>query len=210
MISSTIFCVDELPNVQRFPHMILNSIFCMDEFPNVPKYAYDDCLTKLTVFGVVRDKWCRWKISRQHLVGVSAARGEGQLVHTFPKDNYKPDIWCRLVPFIWAGVVGVGGDGAQVPLRWSQAQYFSWMSSLFSRNSPHTILNTLFCDDDFHNIPTKCLWRKESYWAVPTFYFWYGSIDKSNFVIGWMVGVWVGGILGKRNQEPHTGFSYFR
>ena len=107
MISSTIFCVDELPNVQRFPHMILNSIFCMDEFPNVPKYAYDDCLTKLTVFGVVRDKWCRWKISRQHLVGVSAARGKGQLVHTFPKDNYKPDIWCRLVPFIWAGVVGV-------------------------------------------------------------------------------------------------------
>ena len=56
IISSTIFCVDELPNVQRFPHMILNSIFCMDEFPNVPKYAYDDCLTKLTVFGVVRDK----------------------------------------------------------------------------------------------------------------------------------------------------------
>ena len=34
-----------------------------------------------------------------------------------PKDNCKPDIWCRLVPFIWAGVVGVGGDGAQVPLR---------------------------------------------------------------------------------------------
>ena len=31
--------------------MILNSIFCMDEFPNVPKYAYDDRLTKLTVFG---------------------------------------------------------------------------------------------------------------------------------------------------------------
>ena len=56
MISSTIFCVDELPNVQRFPHMILNSIFCMDEFPNVPKYAYDERLTKLTVFGVVRDK----------------------------------------------------------------------------------------------------------------------------------------------------------
>ena len=56
MISSTIFCVDELPNVQRFPHMILNSIFCMDEFPNVPKYAYDDRLTKLTVFSVVRDK----------------------------------------------------------------------------------------------------------------------------------------------------------
>ena len=56
MISSTIFCVDELPNVQRFLHMILNSIFCRDEFPNVPKYAYDDCLTKLTVFGVVRDK----------------------------------------------------------------------------------------------------------------------------------------------------------
>ena len=56
IISNTIFCVDELPNVQRFPHMILNSIFCMDEFPNVPKYPYDDQLTKLTVFGVVRDK----------------------------------------------------------------------------------------------------------------------------------------------------------
>ena len=152
-------------------------------------------MTKLIVFGVVRDKWCRWKISWQYLVGVCAAS-----VQWFPKDNCKPDIWCRLVPFIWAGVVGVGGDSAQVPLRWSQAQYFSWMSSLFSRNSPHTILNTLFCDDDFHNIPTKCLWRKESYWAVPTFYFWYGSIDKSNFVIGWMVGVWVGGILGKRNH----------
>ena len=49
MISSTIFCVDELPNVQRFPHMILNSIFCRDKFPKVPKYAYDDRLTKLTV-----------------------------------------------------------------------------------------------------------------------------------------------------------------
>ena len=137
------------------PHMILNSIFCRDEFPNVPKYAYDDRLTKLTVFGVVRDKWCRWKISRQYLVG--------QLVQWFPKDNCKPDIWCQLVPFIWAGVVGVGGDGAQVPLRWSQAQYFLWMSSLFSRNSSHTILNTLFCGDNFHNFPTKCLWRKESY-----------------------------------------------
>ena len=57
------------------PHMILNSIFCRDEFPNVPKYAYDDRLTKLTVFGVVRDKWCRWKISRQYLVGLCAARG---------------------------------------------------------------------------------------------------------------------------------------
>ena len=56
MISSTIFCVDELPNVQRFPHMILNSIFYREEFPNIPKYAYDDRLTKLTVFAVVRDK----------------------------------------------------------------------------------------------------------------------------------------------------------
>ena len=56
MISSTIFCVDELSNVQRFPHMILNSIFCMDDIPDVPKYAYDDRLTKLIVFGVVRDK----------------------------------------------------------------------------------------------------------------------------------------------------------
>ena len=129
---------------------------------------------------------------------------QGGGVGWFPKDNCKPDIWCRLVPFIWAGVVGVGGDGAQVPLRWSQAQYFSWMSSLFSRNSPHTFFNTLFCGDDFHNIPTKCLWRKESYWAVPTFYFWYRSIDKSNFVIGRMVGVWVGGILYKRDQEPHV------
>ena len=45
------------------------------------------------------------------------SEGEGQLVQWFPKDNCKPDIWCRLVPFIWAGVVGVGGDGAQVPLR---------------------------------------------------------------------------------------------
>ena len=42
------------------------------------------------------------------------SEGEGQLVQWFPKDNCKPDIWCRLVPFIWAGVVGVGGDGAQV------------------------------------------------------------------------------------------------
>ena len=142
-------------------HMILNSIFYKDEFPNVPKYAYDDRLTKLIVFGVVRDKWCRWKISRQYLVGVSAARGEGQLVHIFPKDNYKPDIWCRLVPFIWAGVVGVGGDGAQVPLRWSQAQYFLWMSSLFSRNSPHTIFNALFCGDNFHNIPTNVCEEKK-------------------------------------------------
>ena len=25
-----------------------------------------------------------------------------------------------------------------------------------------------------------------------------------------MVGVWAGGILGQRNHEPHTGFSYFR
>ena len=51
IISSTKFCVDKLPNV----HMILNSIFCMDDIPDVPKYAYDDRLTKLTVFGVVRD-----------------------------------------------------------------------------------------------------------------------------------------------------------
>ena len=35
------------------------------------------------------------------------------------------------------------------------------------------------------------------------FYFWYGSIDKSNFVIGLMVGVWLGGNLGKRNHELH-------
>ena len=42
------------------------------------------------------------------------------------------------------------------------------------------------------------------------FYFWYGSIDKSYFVIGRIVGVWEGGILGQRNHEPHTGFSYFR
>jgi len=137
---------------------------------------------------------------------VCAARGGGrQLVQWFPKDNCKPYIWCRLVPFIWAGVVGLGGDSAQVPLRWSQAQYFSWMSSLFSRNSPHTILNTLFCDDHFHNIPTKCFWRKESYWAVPTFYFWYGSIDKSNFVIGRMVGVWAGGI----QKEPRAAHWFF-
>ena len=32
-------------------------------------------------------------------------------------ENCKPDIWCQLVPFICAGVWGVGGDGAQVPLR---------------------------------------------------------------------------------------------
>ena len=136
--------------------------------------------------------------------------GGGQLVRGFPKDNCKPDIWCRKVPFIWAGVMEVGGDDAQVPLWWSQTQYFSRMSSLFSRNPPPTILNTLFYGDDFHNAPTKCFWRKESYWAIPTFYFWYRSIDKSNSVIGWLVGVWVGGILGKRNQELHTGFSYFR
>ena len=37
--------------------MILNSIFCRDEFPNVPKYAYDDRLTKLTVFG----GWYSWQ-----------------------------------------------------------------------------------------------------------------------------------------------------
>ena len=42
-----------------------------------------------------------WKISWQYLVGVCAAS-----VQWFPKDNCKPDIWCRLVPFIWAGVVG--------------------------------------------------------------------------------------------------------
>ena len=41
----------------------------------------------------------------------------GQLVQWFPKDNCKPDICCRLVPFIWAGEVGVGCDGTQVPLR---------------------------------------------------------------------------------------------
>ena len=62
--------------------------------------------------------------------------GGGQLVQWFPKDNCKPDIWCRKVPFICAGVMEVGGDDAQVPLWWSQTQYFSRMSSLFSRNSP--------------------------------------------------------------------------
>ena len=36
--------------------------------------------------------------------------GGGQLVQRFPKYNCKPDILCRLVPFIWAGVVGVGGE----------------------------------------------------------------------------------------------------
>ena len=56
------------------------------------------------------------KISKQYLLGVSAARGGG-LVQRFPKDKCKQDIWCRLVPFIWAGVVGVDDDGAQVPLR---------------------------------------------------------------------------------------------
>ena len=49
--------------------------------------------------------------------GPVCSEGGGQLVEWFPKDNCKPDIWCRLVPFIWAGVVGVGGDGAEVPLR---------------------------------------------------------------------------------------------
>ena len=49
--------------------------------------------------------------------GRERSEGGWQLVQRFPKDNCKPDIWCRLVPFIWAGVVGVGGDGAQVPLR---------------------------------------------------------------------------------------------
>ena len=39
------------------------------------------------------------------------SEGEGQLVQWFPKDNCKPDIWAG------AGAVGVGGDGAQVPLR---------------------------------------------------------------------------------------------
>ena len=67
------------------PHMILNSIFCRDEFLNVPKYAYDDRLTKLTVFGVVRDKWCRWKISRQYLVTVCALRGRGNWFSGSPK-----------------------------------------------------------------------------------------------------------------------------
>ena len=43
-------------------------------------------------------------------------RGGWQLVRWFPKDNCKPDIWCRKVPFIWAGVMEVGGDDAQVPL----------------------------------------------------------------------------------------------
>ena len=76
MISSTIFCVDELPNVQRFPHMILNSIFCMDKFPNVPKYAYDDRLTKLTVFRVV--KLCSPKTIVNHLFGVDQFSFFGQ------------------------------------------------------------------------------------------------------------------------------------
>ena len=49
--------------------------------------------------------------------GSECSEGRVQLVQTFLKDNCKPDIWCRLVPFIWAGVVGVGGGGAQVPLR---------------------------------------------------------------------------------------------
>ena len=49
--------------------------------------------------------------------GRVCSEGGGQLVQWFPKDNCKQDIWCRFVPFIWAGVVGVGGDGAQVPLR---------------------------------------------------------------------------------------------
>ena len=39
------------------------------------------------------------------------------------------------------------------------------------------------------------------------FHFWLGSIDNSNLDIGWLVGVGVGGILGKRSHEPHTGFS---
>ena len=49
------------------------------------------------------------KISKQYLLGVSAARGG--IGSEVPKDKCKQDIWCRLVPFIWAGVVGVGGDG---------------------------------------------------------------------------------------------------
>ena len=49
--------------------------------------------------------------------GHECSEGGWQLVQRFPKDNCKPDTWCRLVPFFWAGVVGVGGDGAQVPLR---------------------------------------------------------------------------------------------
>ena len=44
------------------------------------------------------------------------SEGEGQLVQWFPKDNCKSDIWRRLAPFIWAGVMEVGGDDAQVPL----------------------------------------------------------------------------------------------
>ena len=51
IISSTIFCVDELPNIKRFPthDFELNILW--------GRYAYDDRLTKLTFFGVVRDKW---------------------------------------------------------------------------------------------------------------------------------------------------------
>ena len=56
------------------------------------------------------------KIIKTIFSGCVCSEG-GQLVQWFPKDNRKPDIWCRLVPFIWAGVVGVGGDSAQVPLR---------------------------------------------------------------------------------------------
>ena len=34
--------------------------------------------------------------------------------------------------------------------------------------------------------------------------FRYRNIDMSFIDIGWMVGVWVGGILCKRDQEPHV------
>ena len=123
----------------------------------------------------------RWKISRQYFVGVSAARGEGHLFQGFPYDKRKTDIWCRLVPFIWAWVGGVCGGGAQVPLRWSQAQYYAWLSSLISRDSPHTIWITLFRGEDFHNIPTKCLWRG-----------W------------WPVGVWVVGLFLAKGTTSRT------
>ena len=44
-------------------------------------------------------------------MGVSAARGGRAIGSDVSQDNCKPDIWCQLVPFIWAGVVGEGGDG---------------------------------------------------------------------------------------------------
>ena len=34
--------------------------------------------------------------------------------------------------------------------------------------------------------------------------FWYRNIDMSYIDIGWMVGVWVGGILCKGDQESHV------